>query len=136
MLLYLNDTAAGGATQILHGDQCDATQHDAQGAAVARPESVAYAVQPRAGRVVVYWHQTLHAGETVGIGAHKYCVRSDVMFNRDPPECTAPNDLKAFELYMEARALEAGAKQIRKANTCVFQHRANMYAKSPGFSTQ
>ena len=82
------------------------------GAAVARSDAVAHAVEPRAGRVLVYWHQTLHAGETVGIGAHKYCVRSDVMFNRDPPECTAPNDLKAFELYMEARALEADGRAM------------------------
>ena len=112
VLLYLNDCAAGGATQILYGEQSDATCANAQGAAVARDEAVAYAVRPVAGRVVVYWHQTLHAGETVGAGALKYSVRSDVMFERDPPVCTAPNDLKAFELYQQARELEAAGEPM------------------------
>ena len=112
VLLYLNDCAAGGATQILHGEQCESTESNAQGAAVARDEAVAYAVQPVAGRVLVYWHQTTHAGETVGPGALKYCVRSDVMFERDPPRLTAPNDLRAFELYQQAREMEAAGQPM------------------------
>ena len=31
--------------------------------------------------------------------------------------------------------IEAGAKQTLKANSCVFQHSANLYANSTGFST-
>ena len=114
VLLYLNDTASGGATQILRGEQCDATQRDEArgGPAVARSDAVAHAVEPRAGRVLVYWHQTLHAGEPVGPGALKYCIRSDIMFERDPPQCTAPNDLEAFELYERARALEADGRTM------------------------
>ena len=73
---------------------------------------VAYAVRPVAGRVLVYWHQTTHAGETVGPGALKYCVRSDVMFERDPPRLTAPNDLRAFELYQQAREMEAAGQPM------------------------
>ncbi len=37
----------------------------------------------------------------------KYCVRSDVMYERAPPRLTAPNERRAFETYQEALALEA-----------------------------
>ena len=35
-----------------------------------------------------------------------------VMFERDPPRCTEPNDLKAFDLYQRARELEATGKPM------------------------
>ena len=52
--------------------------------------------------------QVLHAGETVGKHACKYCLRSDVMYERRPALCTAPNDVAAYALVLEARAKEAG----------------------------
>ena len=48
--------------------------------------------------------QVLHAGERVGADSVKYCIRTDVMYRRDPPQCTEPNDLLAFELYQQVRA--------------------------------
>ena len=49
----------------------------------------------------------MHAGAPVGAGCAKYCVRSDVMYERVPPRLTAPNERRAFETYQEALALEA-----------------------------
>ena len=48
VLLYLNDCAEGGATQLLRAEQCDATELDATGAKVAKADHVAHAVRPQA----------------------------------------------------------------------------------------
>jgi hypothetical protein len=116
VLLYLNDCEAGGATQLLRDEQGAATCGGGGGEAplVARADSVLYSVRPVAGRAVMYWHETMHAGEPVGAGACKYCLRSDVMYARDPPLCTTPADFEAYELYSRARALE-GAGQTMDA---------------------
>ena len=79
----------------------------ASGARVARPEAVVHAIRPQRGRALVYYHQVLHAGETVGANCTKFCLRTDVMFERCTPICTAPNDKLAFDLVMQARAREA-----------------------------
>lgn len=112
VLVYLNDCADGGATQILGEEQGDATELDGRGAAVARRDAVVYPCQPVTGRVLMYWHQVMHAGETVGKGCTKYCLRSDVMYTRDPPSCTEPHDLEAFALLQRARALEAEGRSM------------------------
>ena len=49
----------------------------------------------------------LHAGQTVGAGCHKYCLRTDVMYVRAKPTCTEPKDLLAYDLVQQARAFEA-----------------------------
>ena len=60
----------------------------------------------------MYYHQVLHAGETVGRGCVKYCLRSDVMYRRVEPICTAPKDIEAYELVVQARDLEAGGEPM------------------------
>ena len=109
VLVYLNDVAEGGATQLLSEEEreCAIVHDPLSGAAVASAKAVLHAVAPRAGRALVYWHQTMHAGAPVGAGCAKYCVRSDVMYERVPPRLTAPNERRAFETYQEALALEA-----------------------------
>ena len=83
MLLYLNDCADGGATQLLRAEQADATELDDTGAKVARSDHVLHAVRPVCGRGLMYWHQVLHAGERVGAGSVKYCLRT-VRASQDP----------------------------------------------------
>ena len=70
------------------------------------------AVEPNCGRAVMYYHQVLHAGQKVGPRSHKYCLRSDVMYVRKEPLCTAPKDLLAFQLVMEAKAHEAAGEPM------------------------
>ena len=77
------------------------------GARIAKPEAVLESVACTAGRALLYYHQVLHAGAPVGKHATKYCLRSDVMYERRPHICTAPNDVKAYELLLAARAKEA-----------------------------
>ncbi len=108
-----------GATQLLRGDQSDATCADGGAAPlVAREGAVVHAVRPVAGRAVVYWHETLHAGQPVGAAECKYCLRTDVMYRRDPPLATAPADAEAYELYQRARSLE-GAGDAMAALDCL-----------------
>lgn len=107
VLIYLNDCAAGGATQLLSSEAGETCCEDAYGARIARAQAVVHAVRPKPGRALMYYHQVLHAGETVGKGCHKYCLRTDVMYRRVPPRGTAPHDVQAFELVLQARAAEA-----------------------------
>ncbi|MEM9072250.1 MAG: 2OG-Fe(II) oxygenase [Myxococcota bacterium] len=58
VLIYLSE-AEGGATRF-HTD----------------------AVTPTPGRVLIFWHPTLHQGDPV-LGGHKYVLRTDIMFRRD-----------------------------------------------------
>ena len=90
VLIYLNTCADGGATQLLTSSAGDAWTLDAQQSRIAKPEAVVHAVAPNCGRAVMYYHQVLHAGQKVGRGCHKYCLRSDVMYVRKTPICTAP----------------------------------------------
>ena len=113
VLIYLNDCPDGGATQLLSSACGETSELGPQGARVARPEAVVHAVRPECGRALMYYHQVLHAGQMVGRGCTKYCLRTDVMYTRVDPICTAPNDLKAFELVQQARALEADGEPMQ-----------------------
>lgn len=112
VLIYLNDCVEGGSTQILSGLDGATTVRPLDGARVAKPEAVLQSVAPLKGRALMYYHQVLHAGETVGKGSCKYCLRTDVMYERRPPVCTAPNDVQAYELVREARAREAAGEPM------------------------
>jgi len=111
VLLYLNDCPDGGATQILRAEQGEATTHDRHtGAKIATPESVEYAVAPRAGRTLMYWHEVVHAGEPVGKRCTKYCIRSDVMCARSAqlapllPSLVSRPHLRASEAQVPSRS--------------------------------
>ena len=127
VLIYLNDCAEGGATLLLtdeHGDTSELLEAPGSGGGgggalvrVARPAAVLHAVRPHKGRALMYYHQQLHSGETVGAGCQKYCLRTDIMYRRREPLCTAPNDLEAFALVQRAGAHEA-AGEVTEARAC------------------
>ena len=79
----------------------------ASGARVAKPSAIVHAISPECGRALVYYHQVLHAGAVVGRGCRKYCLRTDVMYRREPAQGTAPNDVEAWTLIQRARECEA-----------------------------
>ena len=51
----------------------------------------------------------VHEGSAVSVGT-KFIIRSDVMYVRDPPICTAPNDIRAYEMMRRAEVLEDEGK--------------------------
>lgn len=104
---------APGETQLLLGEQSAAVAPAAtDGASLARPECVLLGVKPLVGRALIYWHQTLHAGARVGSGSVKYCLRTDVMYERTPRQCVSPNDVEAYQTYQRARQLEVDGKTM------------------------
>ena len=50
----------------------------------------------------------------------RYIIRTDIMYRRTPPICTAAADVRAFELHEEARQL-AGALHSRVC-VCEYDH--------------
>lgn len=116
VLIYLNDCCSGGETFILQGDQCDVLSRDGvSGYIHSKQSSRIGAVAPRRGRAAVFYHNVLHEGAPVapsqGAEVHeKYIVRADVLYRRDPPILTEANDVRAFQLYQEARLLEADGR--------------------------
>ena len=63
VLLYLND-ADGGETALYDDD----SRH-------------VYTVLPKTGRMLVFYHHTLHEGKAV-VSGHKYVLRTEVMYRR------------------------------------------------------
>lgn len=111
LLIYLNDCDAGGETFILKGDQCRAVMKDEETKRIhSTKDSRIGAVVPRRGRAAVFYHNVLHEGYPVVDGHEKYILRADVLYRRDPPILTEPNDIAAFELYQKARLLEADGR--------------------------
>jgi hypothetical protein len=115
VILYLNDCAEGGATRILTGEQADATERRADGMLVARPGAVAHIVAPVAGRALAFYQAVLHDGQPVGAGACKYIVRTDIIYARREPLCTAEEDVRAYALYQRARDEESSGRSAEAA---------------------
>ena len=65
------------------------------------PELVVAEVEPRPGRMLVFYHRLMHEGVPA---AEKYIIRTDVLYRRQPELCTAPDDVEAFRMY------QAGAR--------------------------
>merc|ERR1712118_421069 len=66
-------------------------------------------VQPEPGRMVVFYHRTMHEGLPAAL---KYIIRTDVLYERRPAICTEPQDVIAFDEYERAQLLaETGKNQ-------------------------
>eukprot|EP01125_Pyxidicula_operculata_P010250 TRINITY_DN3378_c0_g1_i1.p1 TRINITY_DN3378_c0_g1~~TRINITY_DN3378_c0_g1_i1.p1 ORF type:complete len:324 (+),score=37.36 TRINITY_DN3378_c0_g1_i1:2-973(+) len=106
VILYLNTCEKGGSTHIygdeqLHNLSLDPVKHIYVGELKYRVDSVR-AIQ---GSALVFYHALVHEGEPVEKGSEKYFIRTDVMYKRDPPICTAPEDVEAFRLYELAKEM-------------------------------
>lgn len=69
----------------------------------------------RAGSVLFFYQDIVHEGEPVGPVGHKFIIRTDVMFARDDPLCTAPADIEAFKLMKAAEELENSGEAAEAA---------------------
>ena len=63
-------------------------------------------------------------------GTEKYILRSDVMYHRQDPICTQPQDLEAYELYR--RAIDLAGERGREAEALPLFQRA--FRISPGLA--
>ncbi|GBG32316.1 Hypothetical Protein FCC1311_085412 [Hondaea fermentalgiana] len=103
IVLFLNDCQEGGGTRFYADEQRDQLVKDEAGRYTGRPDLVRFTAAPKAGRMVIFFHNIMHEGVPVGEEAEKYIIRSDVMYRRRDPICKTPRDNEAFRLYQEAQ---------------------------------
>ena len=102
-VVYLNDCEQGGQTRLYSNEQIDyALEKDSEGRLTGRSEFVIHEVSPVNGRMLAFYHTQMHEGVPASC---KYIIRTDVMYRRETPICTEPNDIEAFDLYMQAQHL-------------------------------
>lgn len=113
LLIYLNDVPQGGETFVFSGEQCrvmylDQEDHKYRGSAAQRVG----AVHPRKGSAAFFYYSLLHEGAPVREGT-KYICRADLLYRRTPAIFTSEVDIKAFDLYQEARLAESSGDAQR-----------------------
>lgn len=101
-VLFLNKSPWGGHTRLYADSQLGRELvSDGEGRLTGDDPSLVLAeVAPEAGRMLVFYHRTVHEGAPA---AEKYIVRTDVLYHREPELCTAPEDVEAFAMYQEAQ---------------------------------
>ncbi|KAG5481927.1 hypothetical protein LSCM1_05637 [Leishmania martiniquensis] len=107
LLIYLNDCARGGETYIFAGEQCNVMYLDEkENQYRGDPAQRVGAVYPKKGSAAFFYYNLLHEGAPV-IQGYKYICRADVLYRRTPPIFTSDEDVKAFNVYQEARRAES-----------------------------
>ncbi|KPA77755.1 hypothetical protein ABB37_06597 [Leptomonas pyrrhocoris] len=113
LLIYLNDVPHGGETFVFAGEQCkvmylDEKDHKYRGSATQRVG----AVHPKKGSAAFFYYSLLHEAAPVEEG-QKYICRADLLYRRTPAIYTSEQDIKAFNLYQEARLAESSGDAQR-----------------------
>jgi len=118
-VLFLNDSPWGGHTRIYSDAQMGKELvKDSEGRLTGDPELILDAIPPAPGRMLVFYHRLMHEGVPA---AEKYIIRTDVLYHREPEQCTAPEDAEAFQMYEKAQLLaehgdcQAAAELFRRA---------------------
>lgn len=102
-VLFLNSSAWGGHTRLYADEQMGKElQKDDAGRLTGDPSLILSEVEPKPGRMLVFYHRLMHEGVPA---AEKYIIRTDILYRREVELCTAPEDVKAFELYQKAQLL-------------------------------
>eukprot|EP00914_Ancora_sagittata_P024599 GHVO01049176.1.p1 GENE.GHVO01049176.1~~GHVO01049176.1.p1 ORF type:complete len:319 (+),score=41.58 GHVO01049176.1:29-958(+) len=103
LLIYLNDCEGGGETALLKSSVRDAPyKRDDKGRVISPDESVISKVEPRAGRVLIFYHNEMHEGRPLDEGYEKYIIRTDIFYTRTPPVVGAD---EGFGMYQKALEL-------------------------------
>ncbi|CAJ1021006.1 putative Phytanoyl-CoA dioxygenase (PhyH)/2OG-Fe(II) oxygenase superfamily [Leishmania utingensis] len=107
LLIYLNDCSHGGETFVFSGEQCsvmylDEEENRYRGNTARRVG----AVHPKKGSAALFYCNLLHEGAPV-VQGYKYICRADLLYRRTPSILTSEADVKAFNLYQEARLAES-----------------------------
>ncbi|KAH8584975.1 prolyl 4-hydroxylase alpha subunit [Cryptosporidium sp. chipmunk genotype I] len=108
VLLYLNTIPeeGGGATSFV--DESQKTQKrfvDEFGRERTNPNNVITKVQPKAGRMVIFFIADMHEGEPLCSGYTKYILRTDILYKRVDPILTSEADQKAYVLWLKGKDL-------------------------------
>eukprot|EP00746_Dinoflagellata_sp_MGD_P148419 gnl/MRDRNA2_/MRDRNA2_80635_c0_seq2.p1 gnl/MRDRNA2_/MRDRNA2_80635_c0~~gnl/MRDRNA2_/MRDRNA2_80635_c0_seq2.p1 ORF type:complete len:168 (-),score=25.78 gnl/MRDRNA2_/MRDRNA2_80635_c0_seq2:49-552(-) len=102
-VIFLNKSPWGGATRIYDDRQIGKEPvMDKSGRLTGDAQLKIADVEPKPGRMVVFYHRTMHEGLPAAL---KYIIRTDVLYERRPAICTQPEDIIAFEEYERAQFL-------------------------------
>mmetsp|Transcript_44140 Transcript_44140/g.127387 ORF Transcript_44140/g.127387 Transcript_44140/m.127387 type:complete len:409 (-) Transcript_44140:80-1306(-) len=100
-VLFLNESPWGGHTRLYADEQMrKELLPDDEGRLSGDPALVLHEVPPKAGRMLVFYHRLMHEGVPA---AEKFIIRTDILYRRTPEQCTALEDVEAFEMYQEAQ---------------------------------
>ncbi|CAM9242840.1 unnamed protein product [Ectocarpus fasciculatus] len=105
-MVYLNDAYEGGATSFAHDH--DLYVDPVKGIWCSPPEAIHSSVKAQKGDCLIFDHKILHEGQQVQSG-HKYIIRSEIMYKKEPPRSQSEDDLKmeqAVRLFNEGINLE------------------------------
>ena len=118
-MIYLNDDYEGGSTNFL--DDHALNYDDAAKRYCAPAEAVRASLKARQGDALIFDHNILHEGGTVGAGV-KYIMRCEVMYTRDAEDRTQLSEEdrkarevqdKAYALLRQAQLLEANREEMK-----------------------
>ena len=110
VLVYLNDCADGGETVMFAPPkECEPSKFIRDDDSRYRwpREWIADAAPARRGSALVFRQDIPHEGAPVGPGAVKLIIRTDVMYERDPPAFADEVGLRAYALHRDAVRAEA-----------------------------
>jgi len=110
VLVYLNDCADGGETVMFAPPkECEPSKFIRDDDARYRwpREWIADAAPAKRGSALVFRQDIPHEGAPVGPGALKLIIRTDVMYERDPPAFADEVGLRAYALHRDAVRAEA-----------------------------
>jgi len=132
-LLYLKDTAEEGAgrTFLLRPESKDNPfPKNSLDKLTSREEDRVYGVQPKTGRLLLFYHEDMHEGEAVNSGHEKYIIRTDIVYVRSPEILTADADKEGYACWIEAQRL---AEEDNDPQGCVLMLK-RAFRLSPGLA--
>lgn len=102
VLIYLNASPDGETRLFDDAQKSESFKADCNGKLRGNSEYIIASVRPEIGRVLCFYHTQMHEGNPAD---EKYIIRTDIVYERKPALCTEPEDVEAFQLYVEAQEL-------------------------------
>jgi len=132
-LLYLRDTVeeGGGRTFLLKPESKDNPfPKTPENKLTSREEDRIYGVQPKTGRLLLFYHEDMHEAEAVVDGHEKYIIRTDIVYRRTPEILTSDADTEAYQCWIESQRL---AEEENDSQGCVMMLK-KAFRLSPGLA--
>ena len=111
VIIYLNTIPVGygGGTRFYTSasvvNQLEPMTYQGHSLWTGRPSMALHEVLPVAGRMLIFKQHLVHEGVPPAESYQKYIIRSDLMYDRDPPLLKTPTDQEAYRLYQQAEQL-------------------------------
>lgn len=108
VIIYLNDIPMemGGGTRFYHSDVLKKLKQTSDNIwSTDDPSYILLEVQAKCGRILIFDQNLTHEGIPVKYPYKKYIIRSDIIYERQPPIFTSEIDKLAYKLFKQAEEL-------------------------------